>query len=143
MTHLPPVSPRTDTRFPHPAFFRAQTARTNGRYDALVCSFRILAISRNMPMNNATTPLIHLTDISKVFYADEVETHALAGVHFDIGKGEYVSISGPSGCGKSTLLAILGLLDPASAGAYTLNGTPVQEIGRASCRERVCQSVFI
>src|SRR3546814_20102006 len=89
-----------------------------------------------MPMNNATTPLIHLTDISKVFYADEVETHALAGVHFDIGKGEYVSISGPSGCGKSTLLAILGLLDTASAGAYTINGTPVQAIG-ASERARI------
>jgi len=76
-------------------------------------------------MTPVTTPLIHLTDISKVFYTDEVETHALANVHFDIAKGEYVSISGPSGCGKSTLLAILGLLDSASAGAYSLNGKPV------------------
>lgn len=87
-------------------------------------------------MNNTATPLIHLTDITKVFYTDEVETHALAGVHFDIAKGEYVSISGPSGCGKSTLLAILGLLDTASAGAYTLNGVPVQAIG-ASARARI------
>ena len=76
-------------------------------------------------MTPVTTPLIHLTDITKVFYTDEVETHALANVHFDIAKGEYVSISGPSGCGKSTLLAILGLLDSASAGAYSLNGKPV------------------
>jgi len=94
---------------------------------------------------NATTPLIHLTDITKVFYTDEVETHALAGVHFDIGKGEYVSISGPSGCGKSTLLAILGLLDTASAGAYTLNGTPVQNIGaseRARIRNREIGFIF-
>src|SRR3546814_9241876 len=98
-----------------------------------------------MPMNNATTPLIHLADISKVFYADEVETHALAGVHFDIAQGEYVSISGPSGCGKSTLLAILGLLDTASAGAYTLNGTPVQAIGaseRARIRNREIGFIF-
>lgn len=96
-------------------------------------------------MNNATTPLIHLTDITKVFYTDEIETHALAGVHFDIAKGEYVSISGPSGCGKSTLLAILGLLDIASAGAYTLNNTPVQNIGaseRARIRNREIGFIF-
>ena len=96
-------------------------------------------------MNNDTTPLIHLTDITKVFYTDEVETHALSGVHFDIAKGEYVSISGPSGCGKSTLLAILGLLDTASAGAYTLNNTPVQNIGtseRARIRNREIGFIF-
>ncbi len=96
-------------------------------------------------MNNAATPLIHLADITKVFYTDEVETHALAGVHFDIAKGEYVSISGPSGCGKSTLLAILGLLDTASAGGYTLNNTPVQNIGaseRARIRNREIGFIF-
>ena len=54
--------------------------------------------------------LIKLDGVEKVFMTDEVETHALAGIHMDIKKGEYVSISGPSGCGKSTLLAILGLL---------------------------------
>ena len=54
--------------------------------------------------------------MTKVFVTDEVETHALAGIHMDIKKGEYVSISGPSGCGKSTLLAILGLLDTPSDG---------------------------
>ena len=65
--------------------------------------------------------LIHLESVTKVFVTDEVETHALAGVHLDINKGEYISIAGPSGCGKSTLLAILGLLDSPSDGAYTLN----------------------
>jgi putative ABC transport system ATP-binding protein len=54
--------------------------------------------------------LIHLEGVTKVFVTDEVETHALAGIHLDIQKGEYLSIAGPSGCGKSTLLAILGLL---------------------------------
>jgi putative ABC transport system ATP-binding protein len=70
--------------------------------------------------------LIHLESVTKVFVTDEVETHALAGIHMDIQKGEYVSISGPSGCGKSTLLAILGLLDSPSDGSYVLNGRQVQ-----------------
>ena len=75
---------------------------------------------------NASEPLIHLDGVTKVFVTDEVETHALAGIHIDIARGEYVSISGPSGCGKSTLLAILGLLDSPSSGTYILNGKPVQ-----------------
>src|SRR5579871_2452675 len=95
--------------------------------------------------------LISLEGVTKVFVTDEVETHALAGIHLNITRGEYVSMSGPSGCGKSTLLAILGLLDTPSDGLYTLNKQPVAnlkmqerarirnreiEIGRASCRER-------
>src|SRR4051812_21091329 len=67
------------------------------------------------PMNDTTMnqtqaqqqALISMDSIKKVFFTDEVETHALAGVHFSIFPGEYVSISGPSGCGKSTLLSIL------------------------------------
>jgi putative ABC transport system ATP-binding protein len=74
--------------------------------------------------------LIKLEDLKKVFYADEVETHALSGVHFDINEGDYVSISGPSGCGKSTLLSIIGLLDTPSGGRYWLNGTPVEDLDR-------------
>ena len=93
-------------------------------------------------MSNA---LIRLEGIAKVFYTDEVETHALSGVHFNIDKGEYVSISGPSGCGKSTLLSILGLLDTPTGGSYTLNGTPVQDIGpseRARIRNREIGFIF-
>ena len=60
------------------------------------------------PVQN-TSPLIQLEDLKKVFYTDEVETHALSGVHLDIRHGEFVSIAGPSGCGKSTLLSSLGL----------------------------------
>ncbi|MEO7432182.1 MAG: ABC transporter ATP-binding protein [Dokdonella sp.] len=92
-----------------------------------------------------TDSLIHLESIKKVFLTDEVETHALAGVHFDIRKGEYVSISGPSGCGKSTLLAILGLLDTPSEGTYTLNGREVADIGaneRAQIRNQEIGFVF-
>ena len=66
-------------------------------------------------------PLIRLEGVRKVFFTDEVETHALSGIHLEIQRGEYVSIEGPSGCGKSTLLSILGLLDSPSDGSYVLN----------------------
>ena len=79
-------------------------------------------------MENGGESLIKLDNVSKVFVTDEVETHALAGIHFDVKKGEYLSISGPSGCGKSTLLAILGLLDTPTDGTYYLNGKPVTVI---------------
>jgi putative ABC transport system ATP-binding protein len=80
--------------------------------------------------------LIEMSDIRKVFQAEEVETHALAGIHLKIEQGEYVSVSGPSGCGKSTLLSLLGLLDTPSAGSYKLGGQPVDGIG-ASERARI------
>ena len=89
--------------------------------------------------------LIHLEAVTKVFVTDEVETHALAGIHLDINKGEYLSIAGPSGCGKSTLLAILGLLDSPSDGAYMLNGRPVQGLKlseRARIRNREIGFIF-
>jgi len=87
-------------------------------------------------MADTQDALIRLKDVKKIFYTDEVETHALAGVHAEIMSGEYVAIMGPSGCGKSTLLSILGLLDTPSAGQYTLNGTPVEDIN-ASTRARI------
>ncbi len=89
--------------------------------------------------------LIELKDLKKVFYTDEVETHALAGIQLDIGRGEYLAIAGPSGCGKSTLLSILGLLDSPTAGSYTLNGQPVQDLNltqRARIRNREIGFVF-
>jgi putative ABC transport system ATP-binding protein len=89
--------------------------------------------------------LIHLEGVTKVFVTDEVETHALAGIHLDIQKGEYLSIAGPSGCGKSTLLAILGLLDSPSDGTYILNSKPVQGLKlseRARIRNREIGFIF-
>ena len=80
--------------------------------------------------------LIRLEGIKKVFYADEVETHALSDIHLDIRHGEYVAIAGPSGCGKTTLLSILGLLDSPTEGTYTLDGQPVARL-TASERARV------
>jgi putative ABC transport system ATP-binding protein len=96
-------------------------------------------------MANGSEGLIHLDAVTKVFVTDEVETHALAGIHMDIKKGEYVSISGPSGCGKSTLLAILGLLDTPTDGQYVLNGKPVSGLKmqeRARIRNREIGFIF-
>jgi putative ABC transport system ATP-binding protein len=96
-------------------------------------------------MTNGSEPLIKLDGVSKVFVTDEVETHALAEIHFDVKKGEYLSIAGPSGCGKSTLLAILGLLDTPSDGAYFLNGKPVTGLKmseRARIRNREIGFIF-
>jgi putative ABC transport system ATP-binding protein len=72
--------------------------------------------------------LIEIEALTKVFYTDEIETHALSGVHMKLDKGEYVAISGPSGCGKSTLLSIIGLLDTPSGGSYTLNNHSVENL---------------
>ncbi len=91
------------------------------------------------------TPVIRLEGVTKVFFTDEVETHALSGVHLDIRNGEFVSIAGPSGCGKSTLLSILGLLDSPSGGAYVLNGKPAQNLNlaeRARIRNREIGFIF-
>ncbi len=96
-------------------------------------------------MADESFPLIHLDGVTKVFVTDEVETHALAGIHIDIKKGEYVSISGPSGCGKSTLLAILGLLDTPTDGSYILNNKPVSGLKmqeRARIRNREIGFIF-
>ena len=94
-------------------------------------------------MNEST--LIDMHDIRKVFYTDELETHALAGVDLQVAHGEYVSISGPSGCGKSTLLSLLGLLDVPTGGRYSLNGTPVADLSaadRARVRNREIGFIF-
>ena len=90
-------------------------------------------------------PLLKLEGVTKIFYTDEVETHALSGVHMEIGRGEYVSIAGPSGCGKSTLLSILGLLDSPTEGEYMLNGRPVADLAvteRARVRNREIGFIF-
>jgi putative ABC transport system ATP-binding protein len=93
----------------------------------------------------SSSRLIEIEDLSKVFYTDEVETHALSDVGLHIDAGEYVAIGGPSGCGKSTLLSILGLLDTPSSGSYRLNGVPVEDIDvyeRARIRNQEIGFVF-
>ncbi len=96
-------------------------------------------------MSTTPTSLIQLEGVTKVFLTDEVETHALSGIHLDIRQGEYVSIAGPSGCGKSTLLSILGLLDAPTEGTYSLHGRPVHSLTppeRARLRNREIGFIF-
>src|SRR5215211_3408480 len=96
-------------------------------------------------MTTAGQPLIHLDGVTKVFFTDEVETHALAGIHLEIRSGEYIAIAGPSGCGKSTLLSILGLLDSPTEGKYILNGRSVADLPlseRARIRNREVGFIF-
>src|SRR6185312_2826425 len=99
----------------------------------------------SMNASNANQPLIHLSGIKKVFYTDEVETHALQDIHVDIQPGEYVAMEGPSGCGKTTLLSILGLLDTPTGGEYFLAGEPVAQLTpsqRARIRNRQIGFIF-
>ena len=96
-------------------------------------------------MDNGHRPLIKLEGVKKVFYTDEVGTHALDNVNLEIQKGEYVSIAGPSGCGKSTLLSIVGLLDTPTDGLYALNEQAVTNLKpaqRAGVRNREIGFIF-
>jgi putative ABC transport system ATP-binding protein len=96
-------------------------------------------------MNPNGAPVIKLQELTKVFATEDVETHALSNVSFEIDRGDYVSIAGPSGCGKSTLLSILGLLDTPTRGSYELNGRPVAELSaseRARVRNREIGFIF-
>src|SRR5665213_2761677 len=93
----------------------------------------------------ANQALIRLSGIKKVFYTDEVETHALQDIHVEVQPGEYVAMEGPSGCGKTTLLSILGLLDTPTDGEYTLAGEPVAQLTpsqRARIRNRQIGFIF-
>src|SRR2546422_814257 len=96
-------------------------------------------------MSASDQPLLRLEGVTKVFLTDEVETHALSGIHMEIKKGEYISIAGPSGCGKSTLLSILGLLDSPTDGTYSLAAKPVSDLPlseRARVRNREVGFIF-
>lgn len=81
-------------------------------------------------MSAESQVLVNLSGVKKVFYTDDVETHALNEINLSINKGEFLSITGPSGCGKSTLLSLLGLLDTATSGDYKLAGHDVIDLDR-------------
>ncbi|MBN2327062.1 MAG: ABC transporter ATP-binding protein, partial [Candidatus Omnitrophica bacterium] len=94
---------------------------------------------------NQNQGLIRMTDIRKIFITEEVETHALTGIHLNIHQGDYIAIAGPSGCGKSTLLSIMGLLDTPSGGTYILNETDASDLSlsqRARIRNREIGFIF-
>lgn len=87
-------------------------------------------------MDNGKHPLIHLNDVKKIFFTEEVETHALSEIHLNVNRGEFVSIAGPSGCGKTTLLSLLGLLDTPTDGTYLLDNDSVARL-KAADRARI------
>ncbi len=89
--------------------------------------------------------LIALEGITKIYLVEEIETHALSGIHLKIEPGEFVLISGPSGCGKSTLLSIIGLLDSPTDGSYQLGDKEVSGLSldqRAHIRNREIGFIF-
>jgi putative ABC transport system ATP-binding protein len=95
--------------------------------------------------SNANGKLIRMEGVKKVFFTDEVETHALADIHIEVDRGEYLSIAGPSGCGKTTLLSIFGLLDTPTEGRYWLNSRETAGLNaaeRARVRNREVGFIF-
>jgi len=98
-----------------------------------------------MSASNGNSTLLELDGVTKHFFTDEVETHALDGIHLDVQRGEFLSIAGPSGCGKSTLLSIIGLLDTPTGGRYLIKGQPVENLkpsDRARIRNREIGFIF-
>jgi putative ABC transport system ATP-binding protein len=95
--------------------------------------------------SSGTGMLIRLEGVKKVFFTDEVETHALSDIHLEVERGEYLSIGGPSGCGKTTMLSILGLLDSPTEGRYWLNERETAGLAaaeRARVRNREVGFIF-
>lgn len=70
--------------------------------------------------------MIDMVGISKIYRTDCIETHAISNITLNVMRGEFISIMGPSGSGKSTLLNILGLMDTASSGSFTIDGHDVR-----------------
>ncbi|MCY1070290.1 ABC transporter ATP-binding protein [Nannocystis sp. RBIL2] len=98
----------------------------------------------NAPSPTHAAPLICLEAIRKVFHTDELETHAVADVHCEIPRGQYVCIAGPSGSGKTTLLSLIGLLDTPTSGTYALAGRQVSNLsGTERARVRNEQIGFV
>lgn len=98
-----------------------------------------------MSTTNGNDSLLTLDSVTKHFFTDEVETHALDGIHLRVERGEFLSIAGPSGCGKSTLLSIIGLLDTPTSGRYLIKGQPVENLRpweRARIRNREIGFIF-
>ena len=69
--------------------------------------------------------------INKFYQMGEEQAHILKDIDLTIDEGEYLSVLGPSGSGKSTLMNIIGCLDVATSGQYTLHGQPVEEMTEA------------
>jgi len=73
-------------------------------------------------------PTLKMTDVTKSYRTELVETRALHGISLTIDDGEFVAVSGPSGSGKTTFLNVTGLLDGFDAGSYELDGADVSKL---------------
>jgi putative ABC transport system ATP-binding protein len=75
--------------------------------------------------------MILLSDVSRLYRSDEVETTALRDIELHVRPGEFVAIMGPSGCGKSTLLNIIGTIDRPTSGKYLFADRDITELKEA------------
>ncbi len=80
-----------------------------------------------LPDSMAESIIIKVKNLVKIYKTELLETVALAGVSFEIKRGEFVAIMGPSGSGKSTLMHMLGVLDKPTSGEYFLDGVDVSK----------------
>jgi putative ABC transport system ATP-binding protein len=93
---------------------------------------------------NMSTPILHLSGVTKDYWLGKVKVPALRGIDLEIGKGEFMSIKGPSGSGKTTLLNIIGLIDNATEGTVLLDGRDVtRETDKVMTRLRLTKIGFI
>jgi len=75
--------------------------------------------------------MLEMTEVSKFYRTDSIETRALSEITLQVQAGEFVAIMGPSGCGKTTFLNVAGLLDTFDKGRYLLDGVDVSRLGDA------------
>jgi putative ABC transport system ATP-binding protein len=90
-------------------------------------------------------PIIHTEELWRTYVMGAEEIHALRGITFEIGRGEYLAVMGPSGSGKSTLMNIIGCLDTPTRGTYVLRGKVVSQMNDdelAAIRNREIGFVF-
>ena len=85
-------------------------------------------VERGTESPERVTSMIELRNLEKLYQTRAGQTFVLRRISLDIAEGEFVTVMGPSGAGKSTLLSILGMLDHAWSGEYSLLGQPVHDM---------------